>query len=73
MADAVDARDIVHVLRTVQAGFPDPTDVLDAMALSYCAWNKLIAEVDDHAVVTDEGARMLGQLGKLYPAGDRRG
>lgn len=68
MAEAVDARDIVHVLRTVQAGFPDPTDILDATALSYCAWNKLIAEVGEHAVVTAEGARFLDSIGQLYPA-----
>lgn len=69
MADLVDARDIVHVLRTVRDQFPDPTDVLSADALAYCAWNKLIAEVDERAVVTTEGAKLLGQLGQLYPGG----
>lgn len=69
--DAVDARDIVHVLRSVRDRFPDPTDVLDATALSYCAWNQLIADVDGHAVLTDEGSKFLAKVGLLYPEARR--
>lgn len=61
---AVDARQIVHVLRTIQAGFPDPAVPWDDDALSYCTWNQLVAVVDDRVVITPAGEKQLGQL---YP------
>jgi hypothetical protein len=65
--DAVDAAEIVHVLRTVRDRFPDGADVLGADALAYCAWNQLIAQIEGTAVVTAKGAEFLGKVGLLYP------